>query len=225
MTNIKIDQIIRSKRKTVSIEITRDARLIVRAPKATPLGFIEKFILKKRLWIQDKQKLVKEKHSQSQPKEFVNGKEFLYLGNTYRLYIVAENAPPLLLLGQEFCLLRTYLSEARQLFIDWYKQQAYEKIKERVDVYSNLFGLKYNKFSITDAQKRWGSCSAKDNLCFAWRLIMAPLYVIDYVVIHELTHIVEKNHSQKFWNKVKIIIPNFKESKKWLKEHGHLLVV
>jgi predicted metal-dependent hydrolase len=224
MTEIMIDQIIRSKRKTLSLEITHDARLIVRAPKTASFGFIEKFILEKRLWIQDKQKLVKEKHSMSQPKKFVNGEEFLYLGNAYRLCIVTDNTYPLLFF-QEFYLSVKYLPKARQLLIDWYKQEAYRKIKERVDLYSRLFGLKYNKFSITNAQKRWGSCNAKDNLCFSWRLIMFPLQIIDYVVIHELAHIKEKNHSIRFWNKVRIMIPDFKKSRKWLKENGHVAVI
>ncbi|MFH1562360.1 MAG: SprT family zinc-dependent metalloprotease [Nitrospirota bacterium] len=227
MTNIKIDQIIRSKRKTLSLEITSDARLIVRAPKTTPLGFIEKLILKKWLWIQDKQKSVKEKCSQTQPKKFVHGERFLYLGNIYRLYIVDEDTLPLsgepVRFDEEFRLSRAYLFKARELFSNWYRKQAYQKIKERVDWYSHLFRLEYNKFGITNAQKRWGSCSAKNNLHFSWRLIMAPLSVIDYVVIHELAHIKEKNHSKRFWDKVRIMIPDYQESKRWLRENGHLL--
>lgn len=222
MTNIKIDKIIRSKRRTLSLEVTREARLIVCAPETTPLDFIEKVVNKKRLWIQNKQKLVKEKYHQVQPKEFVNGEGFLYLGNTYRLYIVDESNPSFLF-DQEFRLSRVYLSKARDLFIDWYKKQAYQKIKERVDWYSNLFGLEYHKFGITDAQKRWGSCSAKGNLHFSWRLIMAPLNVIDYVVVHELAHVERKNHSKEFWNRVKIMIPNYQENKRWLKENEYLL--
>ncbi|MDI6736762.1 MAG: SprT family zinc-dependent metalloprotease [bacterium] len=228
MTNIKIDQIIRSKRKTLSLEITTDARLIVRAPRITSLSFIEKLILKKQLWIQDKQKLVKEKYAQSQSKRFVHGEKFLYLGNTYHLCLVNENTlsrfgEPVLF-DEKFHLSRTYLPEAKRLFNDWYRKQAYQKIKERVDWYSKLFGLKYNKFGITNAQKRWGSCSAKNNLHFSLRLIMAPLNVIDYVVIHELAHTKEKNHSKRFWNKVRTMLPDYQESKKWLRKNGHLLV-
>lgn len=223
MINIKIDKIIRSKRRTLAFEVTRDARLIVRAPERTPLDFIEKIVFKKHFWIHNKQKLAKETYHQVQPKEFVNGEGFLYLGNTYRLYIVDESNPPVLL-EQEFRLSREYLPKARELFIDWYKKQAEQKIKERVDWYSNLFGFKYNRFSITNAQKRWGSCSAKDNLHFSWRLIMAPLSVIDYVVVHELVHVERKNHSQEFWKRIKIIIPNYQESRIWLKENEHRLV-
>lgn len=224
MTNIKIDKIIRSKRRTLALEITRDARLIVRAPETTSLEFIEKVVFKKRSWIQKKQKLAKEKYRQVQLKEFVNGEGFLYLGNTYRLYIV-DNCEPPLLFDQEFRLSRVYLPTARELFIDWYKKQAYQKIKERVDWYSNLFGLKYNKFGITDAQKRWGSCGAKDNLHFSWRIIMVPLSVADYVVVHELVHLTEKNHSRKFWDRVRIMIPNYNESMTWLKNNDHLLMI
>ncbi|MFH1564046.1 MAG: SprT family zinc-dependent metalloprotease [Nitrospirota bacterium] len=205
----------------------------MRDPKTTSLGFIEKLLLKKRLWIHNKQNLVKERYAQTQPKKFVHGEEFLYLGNTYRLYIVAENAVPLpgkpvpgepVLFDEGFRLSKAYLSEARKLFSDWYRKQAYQKIKERVDWYAHLFGLKYNKFGITNAQKRWGSCNAKNNLHFSLRLIMAPLSVIDYVVIHELAHIKEKNHSKRFWDRVRTMIPDYQESKRWLRENGHLLI-
>jgi len=224
MTNIKIDKIIRSKRKALALEITRDARLIVRAPETTPLEFIEKVLFRKRLWIQNKQKLAKETYRHVQPKEFVNGEGFLYLGNTYRLYIV-DHCFPTLLFDQEFRLSRAYLSKAKELFIDWYRKQSYQKIKERVDWYSNLFGFKYNQFSITNAQKRWGSCSANGNLHFSWRLIMAPLSVIDYVIVHELVHTIERNHSMRFWNRVQLIKQNYQDNLEWIKENEHILII
>ncbi len=227
MTDIRIDKIIRSKRRTLSLEVTHDARLVVRAPETTSLDYIEKFVFKKQLWITDKQRLVAEKYNKVRPKEFVEGKEFLYLGNTYRLCIVDDCEPPLsfVLSDLEFHLSRAHLPQAKGLFIAWYKEQAYRKIKQRVDWYSEWFGLNYNKFGITHAQRRWGSCSANNNLHFSWRLILAPLDVIDYVVIHELSHIEEKNHSKRFWNKVKAMYPDFKKSLTWLKQNEHLLVI
>ncbi|MBI4687875.1 MAG: M48 family metallopeptidase [Nitrospirae bacterium] len=96
-------------------------------------------------------------------------------------------------------------------------------MSERVSWYSSLSGLKYNRVKISDAQKRWGSCSAKGNLNFSWRLIMSPIRVIDYVVIHELAHLEERNHSKKCWNKVKIMLPDYEQYKEWLKENKHLL--
>jgi len=224
MKKTKIDRIIRSKRKTLALEIARDASLIVRAPERTSLDYIEKVVYKKRFWIQEKQKIAREKYRKMTPKEFVNGEGFLYLGDTYRLSIVADSDIPLSF-DKEFWLSKNYLLNAKQVFITWYKKEAHQKIKERLDWYSTLFGLKYNKFNITDAQKRWGSCSAKGNLHFSWRLIMAPLKIIDYVVIHELIHLTEKNHSKKFWSKVRILLLDYERHREWLKDNGDLLVI
>ena len=124
-----------------------------------------------------------------------------------------------------FKLSRNYLPGARESFTLWYKNQAYIKIKESLDFYSHLSGLKYNNFKLSNARKRWGSCSGKDDLYFSWLLIMAPPEVVDYVVVHELVHQKEKNHSKDFWKKVEGIMPDYKKHRKWLKENGHLLTL
>ena len=85
--------------------------------------------------------------------------------------------------------------------------------------------LKYDKIIITGAMKRWGSCSSKGNLNFAWRLVMAPIDIIDYVVVHELSHIVHRNHSKRFWEQVETIFPDYKIKRKWLKEYGCTMVL
>ncbi len=223
MSKIKIDKIIRSKRRTLSLEIEPDARLIVRAPQKTSLDYIEQIVQKKRLWIQSKQQLTREKYAERQSKKFVNGEGFLYLGHTYPLSIVNDNVP--FLFDNEFLLSKHLLSKGRKLFIDWYKKAAYRKIGDRLDRHASFSGFKYNKFGITSAQKRWGSCNYKNTLSFSWRLIMAPLRVIDYVVVHELVHTVEKNHSKRFWNRVKLLDPNYQDNRKWIKENGHRLII
>jgi predicted metal-dependent hydrolase len=129
----------------------------------------------------------------------------------------------LLFNNNTFSLLRDHLPVARDLFINWYKEKAYEKISERVEWYAKKRGFVYNKINITDANQRWGSCSPKGNLNFSWRLIMAPLSVVDYVVVHELVHLEERNHTKFFWTKVKMLIPEYEKYKKWLKENGYLL--
>ena len=126
-------------------------------------------------------------------------------------------------LENEFLLSKEYLPIAKEIFVNWYKERAHEKISERVRMYSSMRGFSYNKINITNAKKRWASCSHKRNLNFSWRLIMAPLPVIDYVVVHELVHLEEKNHSKNFWNKVKMLIPDYQKHKEWLKKNGHLL--
>lgn len=222
MTEIKIDKIIRSKRRTIALEIARDAQLIVRAPYRTPMDFIEKVVLKKRFWIMEKQEFVKERIKKIIPKEFVSGEGFLYLGEMYKLEFVEALDMPIAF-NNGFQISRQYVNVAKGILTAWYKEQAYQKISERANWYCTLSGLKYNKIKISDAQRRWGSCSAKGNLNFSWRLIMAPLRVVDYVVVHELAHLEEKNHSKAFWNKVRIMLPDFEQYKEWLKENRHLL--
>lgn len=222
MREIRIDKIIRSRRRTIALEIARDASLIVRAPFRTPLDFIEKVVFKKRFWIKEKQEFVRDRYTKVIPKEFVSGEGFLYLGNMYKLeFVDVLNMP--IVFNNSFKIARKNYDIAKEILIGWYQEQAYQKISERVNWHSSLSGLKYNKIKLSDAQKRWGSCSAKGNLNFSWRLIMAPLRVLDYVVVHELAHLEEKNHSKRFWNKIKIMQPDYEQYKDWLKENRHLL--
>lgn len=221
---IKIDKIIRSKRKTFALEIKQDATLIVRAPEYASAEAIQRVVYKKRFWIREKQEFMRRKYRKITPKEFVNGEGFLYLGKFHKLNIV-DNAKSPLNFNGVFELSRDHIQQAKELLIDWYKEQAYTKISERISWYSSISGLSYNRISITDAQKRWGSCSPGGNLNYSWRLIMAPLRVVDYVVVHELAHLEEKNHSDKFWSKLRIMLPEYEQHKKWLEENGHLLVL
>ncbi|RCK75112.1 MAG: putative metal-dependent hydrolase [Ignavibacteriae bacterium] len=219
---VKIDKIIRSKRKTIALQLTDDVTLIVRAPFEVSEETINKVVTKHLKWIEKKKNEVLSRDPQFAEKEFVNGEGFLYLGKSYKLYIVNEQDIPLKF-NNGFFLLRNYQPMARQLFINWYKERAYEKISERIKLYAQKRGFEFNKIRITDANIRWGSCSPKGNLNFSWRLIMAPLPVIDYVVVHELVHLEEKNHSKIFWNKVKMLLPNYENSREWLKNNGYLL--
>lgn len=170
-------KIIRTKRKTLALEISSNASLIIRAPQLMPLFLIKKFIKEKQSWIAKKQRLIKDRNKK------------------------AQNIAP------------SKIS----------KEKALDKITKRVEHYSSLSGFKYNQIKITSAQKRWGSCSANNNLNFPKKLALAPDKVIDYVVVHELCHIKEKNHSQKFWNEVSKLMPEYKKYRKWLKDHGYLL--
>jgi predicted metal-dependent hydrolase len=204
------------------LEVTRDASLIVRVPKRASIKLIKEIVNKNQFWIRKKQDIARKKCQQIAPKEFVDGEGFLYFGDVYKL-IITDSRNPALKFDNAFYLSREHLGNARELFIDWYKERAYKIIAERVNWYSSASGLKYNKIKITNAQKRWGSCSIKNNLNFSWRLIMAPLRVIDYLVVHELAHVEEKNHSKRFWNKVKVMLPNYVQQRKWLKDNEHIL--
>jgi len=202
--------------------INSDAALIVRAPFNTSEEIINKVVLKHKEKLEKTQKEVQLRNLKFKKKGFVNGERFLYLGNYCNLKLV-DNREILLDFKDEFLLSKKYLSHAKNIFIIWYKKRAYETISQRVRLYAQKRGSEYNKINITNAQKRWGSCSHQGNLSFSWRLIMAPLPIIDSVVVHELVHLEVKNHSKAFWNKVGILDPEYKEHKDWLKNNGYLL--
>lgn len=219
--DIEIEKIIRTKRKTIALYITDGATLIIKAPFNANDKTIMGVVLKHKKWIEQKKIEIGERDPKFSPKEFVNGEGLLHLGRYYRLKIVGDQEVPLKF-ENEFYLSRNALPQAKEVFIEWYKKIAYDKISERVRRYAQKRGFKYNMVKITNAQKRWGS-SSNGNLNFPWRLIMAPLPVIDYVVIHELVHLEEKNHTKAFWDRVKMLMPNYEKYKGWLKKNSYLL--
>lgn len=103
---------------------------------------------------------------------------------------------------------------------DWYRERAREVLTERARHWSQLIGVRYRRISVKDQRTLWGSCSKSGNLNFNWRLIMAPLAVLDYLVIHELSHLREMNHSKRFWRLVSTCCPDHKTPRRWLREHG-----
>jgi predicted metal-dependent hydrolase len=220
---IEIEKIIRTNRKTISLQITDNASLIVRAPYNATKETIENVVVKHLDWIEKKKNNILTRDPKFVKKEFVNGEGFLYLGKSYKLKIINNQGKPLIFQDNYFFVSKEYQATARELFIGWYKKKAYEKISERVEWYAKKRGFVYNKINITNANKMWASCSAKGNLNFSWRLIMAPLAVIDYVVVHELVHLEEKNHAKTFWNKVKMLMPDYEKHKEWLKRNGYIL--
>ncbi|MEK9132195.1 MAG: YgjP-like metallopeptidase domain-containing protein [Patescibacteria group bacterium] len=198
-------RIIRSGRRTIALHIAEDATLTVHAPMFSTLEYIKKLIFEKRAWINKKQMQIMKNGGPVKPKEFVNGEKFFYLGKIHNLRIKNCNG--------------LNLAARRAKMIKWYRAQALPKITERVNFYSQKTGWKFKSIAITKAESRWGSCSPSGAIHFSWKLIMAPIEVIDYVVVHELAHIPEKNHSARFWNKVAAVLPDYKERKKWLREN------
>lgn len=222
--DFKVKEIIRTNRKTIVLCIQKDGSLVVRAPHLADSRYIEKIVYKKRFWVAKKIKQVRQNSRVNVRKKFIQGENFLYLGKDYKLTI--DNlASGKLFLKDEFILPKICPGRAREEFRQWYRQKAKEKIRQRVDHYQSLIGGRYNKINITSARTRWGSCSAKGNLNFSWRIIMAPLWVLDYVVMHELIHLSERNHSRRFWTKVRTFSPDYKRAHNWLKEKGCFLCI
>ncbi len=219
-------QLIRStnRRKTISLHVREGGEVVIRAPYRVSKREIEEFIREKEAWILNKLAEEKERAKKLQ-KAFIPGEKFLYLGEWYPLQIEESDgdALPLKLSFGKFILNGDHAQDARNLFVEWYKREAKEKIEGRVHYYSERFQLFPKGTRITGARSRWGSCSRDNRLSFSWRIIMAPLTIIDYVLAHELVHIREKNHSKKFWTALEAILPDYKQRRVWLRKNGHWL--
>jgi len=218
--------LIRSKRrrKTISLHIKEGGNIVIHAPHQASKREIEEFIRERKTWVVEKLAEEKERRKELQ-KAFVPGEKFLYLGEWYPLEIDGSdnNELPLKLSFGNFVLNRGRVEEARNLFVEWYKREAKEKIEGRVRYYSDRFHLFPKGTRITGAKSRWGSCSRDNRLSFSWRIIMAPLRIIDYILVHELVHIKEKNHSRNFWAALENILPDYRERRIWLRKNGHRL--
>jgi hypothetical protein len=219
-----VDQIIRSNRKTFSLEIKPDGKLIVRAPKYATDAQIRSLVKSKAAWIEKSRIKAVKIQRQRKPKSFKPGETFWYLGEAYPL-IITNSSRPILALDGAFLLSKSAQNNAKEAFIAWYRNETRAITHDLIREYQKKYHYKVNKVRITSAKTRWGSCSSKNNLNFTYRLCMAPMRVIDYVVVHELTHLKHHNHSKAFWNAVERVRPDFRKDRDWLKKHGHLLTL
>jgi predicted metal-dependent hydrolase len=215
---IEVNQIIRTKRKTLALIVKPDGSLVVRAPLRTPERSIWEFIQNHADWI-EKKKAEALAALPPAPRQHVAGELFMYLGNAYSLEIV-RGQKTALVLEETFKLAEASQSNAKVAFDRWYRAQARQILNDRVNLYANQYNFQFKKIGITSARTRWGSCSPNGSLNFSWRLIMAPIEAIDYVVVHELVHTIFHNHSKRFWKKVEKIMPDYKERRKWLAKNG-----
>ena len=219
---IAVDQITRTRRRTLAIIVEDDGRIVVRAPLRLKQEAIDEFVRAREKWIRGRQELALRRRESFVPRSYISGEQFLYLGAPYRLQI-AERQGRALVFNEGFHLSRGALPRAEAAFERWYRRQALRVMTERANLYAAGNGFAFKRIRITSARKQWGSCGPGDSLRFAWRLVMAPLPMIDYVVVHELVHLKHRNHSKRFWSKVASILPDFGERQDWLEEHGHLL--
>lgn len=157
-------------------------------------------------------------------KQFQTGEEFLYLGKKYPL-VVTNDISQALIFNNGFYLHTFNQKNAETYFHNWYKKQAVQLFSKRTANYASQILVEYTSVTLSSATAKWGSCSHDNRLMFNWRLIMAPIPVIDSVIFHELAHVLEKNHTKRFWRKVTMWYPTYEINKAWLDKHGHTLVL
>ena len=213
------NKIIRSKRKTLSLTINENAELIIRAPKRLSIEKIQDFINEKENWINRKKRLI-----ENQIKDVTsNHNKLLYLGNHFPINVEQNASKELFFTGEEF-IANSIEPDSLSLSIKkWYKNKFKEIALPRVAYFANNHNLMVNQVRIKNQKTMWGSCSSKNNINLNYLLLMAPMGVIDYVIVHELVHTIHRNHSTDFWDSVELIMPEFQEHKRWLKKNGYKL--
>jgi predicted metal-dependent hydrolase len=217
--------IVRSpRRRKLTITVERDRSVVVHAPESTSEEKIHQVVEAKRQWIYDKMHHPQKYRDLPHPpgKELVNGESALYLGRHYRIEVVKTGLSEIRF-NQRFYIPAAHVGKRQEVLREWYIHRAEAKIIPRVKHHARELGVTYSKVKIVDNLYRWGSCTMNNNVNFNWRLIKAHMFVIDYAIVHELAHLIEANHTPRFWNIIRAHAPTMEKAKAWLKENGQLL--
>ncbi len=211
-------EIIRSKRKSIALVVNSQGELIVRAPYYAPKAAIIGFVKEKQNWLEQKCLAMKEANNSFQPITMNQGDVVKFLGEDYvvNLCVIRE----IVFNGIYIEVPCTYTCAQFKM---WLKAKALGVVKKRTIYYAVLMDVVPKEVKISEARTRWGSCSFCNNINFAWRLIMCPQEVIDYIVVHELCHIKNKSHNRAFWESVADVMPDYKKQEKWLKTNRRLM--
>ncbi|MCG3176315.1 MAG: hypothetical protein MOGMAGMI_01263 [Candidatus Omnitrophica bacterium] len=213
--------VVRTARRTLEVRVLPGGRVEVRAPLRLPDSAVRRFVDEKAAWIERARSRAPAERPQ---REYRVGELFRYLGQSYPLRIV-EGALARLRLTDAFELSAGHADRARSVFEDWYRVRARQELASRVGALTDRVGARPRATRLSSARWRWGSCSRKGVVRLNWRLVMAPGWVIDYVIVHELAHLRHLDHSRRFWGVVEETMPNYRDAVQWLRGHGHELAL
>lgn len=211
-------------RKTMSIEVEPSGEVNV----SSPLGVTEDIILdkvkSKANWIVQKQYEVQSININKINREVVSGESYLYLGRNYSLQIEDINTKDInVKLFRCKFIISTYTRNQDKIKLaleNWYREKTLLRVNERVNYYKQYFNIRPKDIKVKEQKKRWASCTSNNELLFNWRCSMAPANILDYIVLHEMTHMIYKDHSQEFWDRMAAVMPDYEVRKEWLRNNG-----
>jgi predicted metal-dependent hydrolase len=206
--------------KTLSINIERDGSVNVIVPVDLEESKIFEIVKSKEYEIHKQITNKKELNKERIDRKFVPGHSFLYLGKSYNLHIIQNQKEQLKLQNGKFLLSSNSVSKAEDVFIKFYKKMGKPILEKRINHFKDFIKEKPKEIKIANLKTRWASCTPAGNLNFNWKCFMAPLTVLDYLIVHELVHLKHLNHSRQFWDEVSIIIPDYKNHEDWLRKNG-----
>jgi len=216
-----------ARRETVSISVDLADGVIVKAPEGLDSAAVDEVVRNKAPWVVQRLAAFEELGPVPEPHEFMSGETFTYLGRQYRLLVRPEAGRR----GASVKLKGAWLEATvpaqgeqaplvHQALQAWYRRLAAQRLPERVRLYTGKLGIDEPAVLVRDQQKRWGSCTAKGELRFNWRIVMGPMSLVDYVVAHEVCHLVVANHSAAFWKLLGTILPDHEARKERLRVEG-----
>jgi predicted metal-dependent hydrolase len=214
-----------SERSTTDIVIERDGTICVRPPITMTPEQVDSIIENKRMWIYKNLAEWRELNAMRTVREWKSGESFLYLGRNYRLGFNDTQNTPLVFKENRFYLNRSLIENdgeiaLRNAFIEFYIQKGIERLQKRVTYFAPKVGVQSGKISVKELGFRWASCSSNGNIAFHWKCMMAPPKIIDYIIVHELCHLHQRDHNVAFWNEVDKVMPDYIERKEWLRING-----
>ncbi|NLG02795.1 MAG: M48 family metallopeptidase [Clostridia bacterium] len=218
---VKPSKIIKSRRKNISLMIDKQGDLIIKAPTFVTNRELYDLVERKQDWVLKKQREVLE---QVKARQFslVEGAKLMFQGEDVTIHI--GDFPKIRIKeGQLYLPSNPKTERMERALCDWMKQQAAYLIEESLSHYSDVIGVEYEEYKLSNARTRWGTCNSNHILRFSWRLVMCPQDILDYVVVHELCHIGCMNHSKAFWERVGRALPDYKQRRKWLRTHQAIM--
>jgi predicted metal-dependent hydrolase len=214
-------KIIRTNRRSLSLTIAKDGSLIVRAPKRLSMDYIYSFIKQKEKWILNKQRSIQ--NSRLTNNAFFSGEQYMFCGDVYTAIAIDKLKQIEISNGNIYVPIDNFDGKRNLMLYKFYTSVTKEIISKRLEYFANIMQVNYSSIKIVNSKAKWGSCSSAGDLQFNLRLSMLPHKVIDYVIIHELSHLIEFNHSKQFYSIIESVMPDYKKHRTRLKELNFLL--
>ena len=216
------------RKRSIALKVAEQG-LMVAAPLRTSKITVQNFIHRQKPWILKQWTELQHRQTAKKERQFISGEKVCFLGNQYVLCVKEDGMSDCRIMGEELHVgvqiamdSQHYKQVVFTALTDWYRQQALIIVQQRLLIWQELLRVKPTQVKITHARKRWGSCSAKNSICISWQVALLPLPLLDYILVHELCHIVHKNHSPRFWQLVGKVMPDYKERDKAVNNHEML---
>lgn len=219
-----VDEVIYSQRKTISIEVQADGKVVMRVPRRTSQARIQQVAAEKAEWIRHTKEKIQARQQARPSIRFEEGANLPLFGRWYPLTLRQQTPTRFgFSAGQGFWLRRDQVGQARKLLVEFYREATRAQTSRLALDFCWRWQLSFGEIRVTSAVTRWGSCSPKNNLSFTYRLALLPLDLVEYIVAHELTHTRHHNHGPEFWKLVARMIPDYQLRRKKLKDLAALL--